>query len=166
VDLGCGTGALATALLARAVAPLHANVFAIDSDPAAVACARRNLPSPVSVLRGDCLDALPAGLRGRVRVVLANLPYVPSDAVATLPREARDYEPRTALDGGPDGLRPFAAAITKAGHWLHPSGCYLAEVHESQRAPATEIAMAAGYRASSAVESDDGTAVLRISAPA
>jgi release factor glutamine methyltransferase len=160
VDLGCGTGALAAALLAR----LPVTVFAIDCDPAALACAARNLPTPATVLLGDDLDALPGRLRGRVRAVLANLPYVPTDAIALLPREARDFEPATALDGGPDGLRPFASAITRAREWLHPNGCYLAEVNENQIAAATAIATAAGYRVRSTVDAEDGTAVLRISA--
>ena len=48
--------------------------------------------------------ALPAGLRGRVDLLLVNAPYVPTAAIALMPPEARLHEPRTALDGGPDGL--------------------------------------------------------------
>ncbi|HEY0948978.1 putative protein N(5)-glutamine methyltransferase, partial [Nocardioides sp.] len=100
VDLCCGTGAVGMALLA---AVPGAEVHAADIDPAAVACARRNLPVD-RVHEGDLYDALPGSLRGRVDVVAANAPYVPTAAIATMPPEARDHEHRVALDGGPDGL--------------------------------------------------------------
>ena len=100
VDLGCGTGAVGAAV---AAAVPGVEVYAVDVDPAAVACARRNLP-PDRVLEGDLYDPLPAALRGEVAVVVANAPYVPTEAIALMPREARDHEHRVALDGGPDGL--------------------------------------------------------------
>src|SRR3712207_7778420 len=62
-------------------------------------------PTPtLSRTQGDLDAPLPAELRGRVDLLLANVPYVPSDEVALLPAEARLHEPRSALDGGPDGL--------------------------------------------------------------
>ena len=78
-------------------------MHAADSDPAAVACARRNLP-PERVHEGDLYAALPDDLRGRVDLLVVNAPYVPTEAIATMPREARDHEHRVALDGGADGL--------------------------------------------------------------
>ena len=100
VDLCCGSGAIGAA-----VAHEHpgALVYAADVDPVAVACARRNLP-PERVFEGDLYDALPADLAGQVDVLAVNAPYVPTDAIATMPGEARDHEPRVALDGGPDGV--------------------------------------------------------------
>ena len=76
-----------------------------------------NLP-PERVVEGDLYDALPAGLRGPVDVLVANAPYVPTDAIATMPPEARDHEPRVALDGGADGLdvqRRIIAEAPRAG---------------------------------------------------
>ncbi|MEV6629102.1 putative protein N(5)-glutamine methyltransferase, partial [Amycolatopsis sp. NPDC051114] len=100
LDLCCGSGALGAAFTAaRRPRELHA----ADVEPAAVACARVNLPDAF-VYEGDLYDALPSSLRGRVDVLMANVPYVPSDAVATMPPEARLHEPRVALDGGTDGL--------------------------------------------------------------
>src|SRR5262249_51817210 len=99
VDLCCGSGAPGSALAARWPA---AEVHAADSDPGAVACARRNLP-PERVHEGDLYDALPGELRGSVDLLVANAPYVPTAAIATMPREARDHEHRVALDGGEDG---------------------------------------------------------------
>ena len=88
LDLGCGTGAIAAALLAAEPA---LDVHAVDVDAAAVACARRNLP-PERVHEGDLYAALPASLRGHVRVIAANAPYVPTAQIATMPPEARDHE--------------------------------------------------------------------------
>ena len=107
VDLCCGSGALGAAL-ASAVA--GAQVHAADIDPAAVRCARRNLAAAGGrVYQGDLYGPLPAALRGQVEILLANVPYVPEGEVALLPPEARDYEARAALDGGPDGLARAAA---------------------------------------------------------
>ena len=92
-----------------------------------MACARRNLdPVGGRVLEGDLYEPLPASLRGRVDVLVANTPYVPSDAVAMMPPEARDHEPRVALDGGADGLdvqRAVAAQARRPG-WRRADTCW------------------------------------------
>ncbi|MFC9280586.1 putative protein N(5)-glutamine methyltransferase [Streptomyces collinus] len=133
VDLCCGSGALGAALAAALGA---VEVHAADIDPAAVRCARRNL-APYGGLahEGDLFDALPAGLRGRVGILSANVPYVPSDEVALLPPEARDHEPKAALDGGADGLDVLRRVASGAFEWLAPGGCLLTETSERQ-APA------------------------------
>ena len=118
VDLGCGVGAIAAAVLARVPG---VEVYAVDVDPAAVTCARRNLPAE-RVFEGDLYAALPTGLRGEVDVVAANAPYVPTDAIALMPREARDHEHRVALDGGADGLAVQRRVIAEAPAWLRPGG--------------------------------------------
>lgn len=97
VDLCCGSGAVGAALLARH----QVELYAADIDPTAV---RWNIGARGRVLEGDLDGPLPPTLRGRVDVLVANAPYVPTRAIATMPAEARDHEPRTALDGGPDGL--------------------------------------------------------------
>jgi release factor glutamine methyltransferase len=156
VDLCCGSGAVAAAV--RAEVP-EARVLAADRDPAAVACARRNLP-PEQVFEGDLYDALPPALRGRVDVLAVNAPYVPSDAVALMPPEARDHEARVALDGGADGLDVQRRVVAGAGEWLTGEGWLLVETSMVQ-APATrELFVAAGLRAR-AVRSEelDGTLV-------
>jgi release factor glutamine methyltransferase len=136
LDLGCGTGAIAAALLA---AEPRLDVWAVDVDPAAVACARRNLP-PDRVLEGDLYAALPDRLRGRVALVAANAPYVPTAAIATMPPEARDHEARVALDGGPDGLEVQRRAIAGAPEWLAPGGRLVVETSR-QQADRTAAAM-------------------------
>jgi release factor glutamine methyltransferase len=114
-------------------------VHAADVDPAAVACARRNLPR---VHQGDLYDALPSALQGRVAVIVANAPYVPTDAIATMPPEARDHEHRVALDGGADGLDVQRRVIAGAPDCLAPGGRVLVESSDRQ-APASAALMAA-----------------------
>ena len=109
-------------------------MYAADLDPVGVACARRNL-APRRVFEGDLYDALPTELRGRVDVLVANAPYVPTDAIATMPPEARDHEPRVALDGGGDGLdvqRRIIAEAPRRG--CAPGGHLLIETGRSQAA--------------------------------
>jgi release factor glutamine methyltransferase len=140
VDLGCGTGAIAAALLAADPA---LDVWAVDLDPAAVGCARRNLP-PERVLEGDLYAPLPGTLRGRVAVVAANAPYVPTAAIASMPPEARDHEARMALDGGPDGLDVQRRVIAEAPGWLAPGGRLLVETSVRQADRTTSAMSAAG----------------------
>ena len=138
VDLCCGSGALGAALLHRRP---DLEVHAADVDPAAVACARRNLP-PDRVHEGDLYDALPEALRGRVGVLLVNAPYVPTDAIALMPPEARDHEHRVALDGGADGLDVQRRVCREAPEWLAPGGSLVVETGRDQ-APTTAGLMAA-----------------------
>jgi release factor glutamine methyltransferase len=140
VDLGCGTGAIAAAMLAADPA---LDVWAVDLDPAAVGCARRNLP-PERVLEGDLYAPLPVALRGRVAVVAANAPYVPTAAIATMPAEARDHEARIALDGGDDGLDVQRRVIAGAPSWLAPGGRVLVETSVRQADRTTAAMSAAG----------------------
>lgn len=159
VDLCCGSGALGLALTALAdVALLHA----ADVDPAAVHCARRNL-APVGgrVHEGDLDAPLPPALRRRVDVLLANVPYVPSGAVASLPAEARDHEARVALDGGADGLDVLRRVAAVAPGWLAPGGHVLLEVDERQ-VPAALAALAEAGLAPRAARSEELEAAVVI----
>ncbi|HEY0559364.1 MAG TPA: putative protein N(5)-glutamine methyltransferase [Frankiaceae bacterium] len=157
VDLCCGSGALGAAL---AAALPDAQVYAADIDPAAVACARRNLP-PDRVFAGDLFGALPAELRGRIDVLVVNAPYVPTDSVALMPPEARLYEAPVALDGGADGLAVQRRVAVGAPGWLTPRGHLLVETSERQ-APLTVAAFEAAGLAARVVRDEelDGTAVV------
>ena len=140
VDLCCGAGAIGAAL---AAAVDRAEVHAADIDPAAVRCARLNLPGPRGhVYQGDLYQPLPARLRGRVAILAANVPYVPTGEIGFLPPEARAHEPRAALDGGPDGLDVLRRVAAEAAGWLAPGGRLLTETSERQ-APLAEAALAA-----------------------
>ncbi|MDX6299799.1 MAG: release factor glutamine methyltransferase [Nocardioidaceae bacterium] len=129
VDLCCGSGAVGAAM-ARLLPAVE--LYATDLDPAAVRCARRNITAPGRVLEGDLFEALPPALRGRVDVVAANTPYVPTAAIRSMPPEARDHEPRMALDGGADGLAVADRVAAQAPSWLVPGGSLLVETGERQ----------------------------------
>ena len=149
LDLCCGSGALGAAVAARVPGiELHA----ADLDPAAVACARGNLPG-ATVHEGDLFDALPTTLRGRVDVLVANVPYVPTAAIPLLPPEARDHEPRLALDGGQDGLGVARRVLAGAPAWLAPGGTVLFESGEAQVPAALAAVSFAGLLP--AVDTDD-----------
>jgi release factor glutamine methyltransferase len=142
VDLCCGCGAVAAAVSAACPA---AAVYAADLDPVAVACAHRNLGE--RVYAGDLYDALPDVLRGGVAVIVANAPYVPTEALATMPPEARLYEPTVALDGGPDGLDVLRRVISGAPDWLLPGGHLLVESSTGQAERLTAAMARAGLLA-------------------
>ncbi len=139
VDLCCGSGAVGAALVA---ALDRVELYAVDIDPAAVRCARRNLAAAgAQVYEGDLYEPLPATLRGRVEVLVANTPYVPTEAIELLPPEARMHEARLALDGGSDGLDVQRRVAAAAPLWLAPGGHLLVETSERQ-APQTADAFA------------------------
>jgi release factor glutamine methyltransferase len=136
VDLCCGSGALGAALVA---ALDHIELYATDIDPAAVGCARRNVTGAGGqVYEGDLYEPLPATLRGRVDVLLANVPYVPTEEIDLLPPEARIHEARVALDGGADGLDVLRRVTAAAPLWLAPGGHLLVETSERQAPRAVE----------------------------
>ncbi|ANZ41099.1 hypothetical protein BBK82_39070 [Lentzea guizhouensis] len=138
LDLCCGAGALGLAIAAElGGVELHA----ADVEPAAVACARRNLADLGQVYEGDLYEPLPAALRGRVDVLVVNAPYVPTDEIALMPPEAREHEPLVALDGGSDGVDVHRRVAAGAPQWLAPGGHLLIETSEHQ-APLTAAAMA------------------------
>jgi release factor glutamine methyltransferase len=124
-----------------------------------VRCARRNVDGAVHC--GDLYAALPDALRGRVDVLVANAPYVPTDAIGSMPPEARDHEARVALDGGADGLDVQRRVAAGAPAWLAPGGSLLVETSRRQ-APATVTAFAAAGLPARVVTDDDlaGTVVV------
>ena len=130
VDLCCGSGAMGAALYdLLGGCELHA----ADIDPAAVACAQRNLgPRGGTAYLGDLFTPLPRRLLGRVDVLLVNAPYVPTDAISLMPPEARVHEPVAALDGGTDGLGVQRRVALGAPPWLSPGGLLLMETSRQQ----------------------------------
>lgn len=139
VDLCCGSGAVGAALIA---ALDRVELHAVDIDPAAVRCARRNVAAGGGrVYEGDLYAPLPSTLQGRIDVLVANAPYVPTEAIGMLPPEARFHEPQGALDGGADGLDIQRRVIAAAPLWLAPGGHLLIETGEHQ-APQTAEAVA------------------------
>ncbi len=142
VDLCCGSGAIGSAV---AAAVPGVEIHAADVDAAAVRCAAINLADcGGQVHRGDLYAALPGGLRGRVDVLLVNAPYVPTDAIAFMPPEARLYEPRAAYDGGADGLDVQRRVAKDAAAWLSPGGRLIVETSSGQADESARLIARAG----------------------
>lgn len=158
VDLCCGSGAVGAAVAAGLG---RVELFAVDVHPAAVRCARRNLAAAGGrVYAGDLYAPLPDSLLGRVDLLVANPPYVPTDQIELMPGEARRYEPREALDGGGDGLDVQRRVIDGAPAWLAPGGWLLVETSEPQLPKTLAACRAAGLRPRVARSSGlDATAV-------
>jgi release factor glutamine methyltransferase len=169
VDLCCGSGAIAVAIHAAVSSPAvpspavpSVEVYATDVDPAAVECARGNVETAGGrVLQGDLFDALPPELRGRVSVIVANAPYVPTDAIRFMPPEARDHEHRIALDGGSDGTDLHRRIAAEAPAWLARGGHLLIESGKAQ-APTTARHMAEAGLAVHIVEDGEYDATVVI----
>lgn len=126
-DIGTGSGAIAVAL---ALQLPGVRVYATDISPQALAVARRNLHAlglepQVQLLRGDLGEPLPEP----VDLIVANLPYVPSDDLVDT------GEPLLARDGGPDGLAIIRRLLQQAPAWLRPGGGVLLEI-DPRQAPA------------------------------
>jgi release factor glutamine methyltransferase len=158
VDLCCGSGAIAVALL-EMVAGIE--LYAADTDLAAVRCARQNLGNKGTVCHGDLYEALPTKIAGRADLVVCNAPYVPTEAIAFLPAEARLHEPAVALDGGPHGLDVQRRVIADAPSWLAPGGCLLIETSREQSAATVAAFEQAGLSATIA-HSDEVDATVAV----
>jgi release factor glutamine methyltransferase len=157
VDLCCGSGAVG-AVLATLVDGI--DLHAADIEPAAVRCARRNIGDD-RVHEGDLYAPLPAGLRGRVDVLVANAPYVPTAAIGLMPPEARDHEPLVALDGGDDGLDVQRRVAADAAAWLAPGGHLLVETGARQAPHTADTFARSGLQPRIAASSElDATVVI------
>ncbi|WP_353649760.1 putative protein N(5)-glutamine methyltransferase [Nakamurella sp. A5-74] len=140
LDLCCGCGAIGYAL-SRA-AECEIDVWATDLDEVSVGYASRLLPAG-RVVRGDLFGGLPSTLR--FDLIVANAPYVPTARVALMPPEARDHEPRAALDGGDDGLAVHRRMAGAAGRWMTSTGRFVTEIGEPQIVAATSLYRSAGF---------------------
>lgn len=159
LDLCCGSGAVGLSVASARADPIE--VHAVDIDTAAVACASGNLAAVGGVVhRGDLYDALPSSLRGRFDAIVVNAPYVPTSAIETMPREARAYEPRIALDGGSDGVDVHRRIARGASQWLAPGGTLLVETTALQR-DWTIDAMSDAHLTGQVLVSDAGDVVVR-----
>ncbi|MGY5763942.1 SAM-dependent methyltransferase [Brachybacterium sp. DNPG3] len=160
VEACCGAAPIA-AIAARRLPGIE--VHATDRSAAALADARRNLPTGAGIHRGDLLAGLPSSLVGRVDVLAAVPPYVPSAQIPLMSREAREHEDRGALDGGADGLAVVRALADSCGPWLRdPGGILLLEMHAAQADGALAHASACGLVGDVATGTDGRTGVLRL----
>jgi release factor glutamine methyltransferase len=150
IDMCCGCGNLAVAL---AVQMPSCRVWAADMSEAATAAAEENLelhdlPSRVTVRRGDLFEALAEdGLRGRVDMVVCNPPYISTGKLDGASAGLLEREPRDAFDGGPFGLSIHQRLIRDALAYLRDDGILLCEFGEGQaRQIEALFKRAKGYR--------------------
>jgi release factor glutamine methyltransferase len=141
-DLGTGSGALLLALLSEL--PL-ARGIGTDVSREALGCARDNavalgLAERASFVACDYGSAL----RGPFDKVVSNPPYVARDDIVLLAPEVRVFDPRLALDGGPDGLDAYRAVTAAARHLLSPEGVLVLELGINQLGAVAGLLPAAG----------------------
>lgn len=145
-DLGTGSGAIGLSVLAE---HRTARVYMSDVSSSALALARANLAGlggdgvRGTLLEGRWFEALEAADFDRFDVIVANPPYVASGEV--LNPSVADWEPASALLGGPDGLDDLRTIIAGASRWLREGGCLIVEHGFDQSGPVCELFAAAGF---------------------
>lgn len=144
-DIGCGSGAIGLAL---ATARPNLRVYAVDCEPGPIHCTKQNvqtlqLADRVAVLQGDLLEAVPAARP--VDWVVSNPPYIPSQDIDDLEPEVSRWEPRSALDGGADGLDVYRRLVPQAAQRVRAGVLVEVGIHQHE-------AVADLFRASGLIE--------------
>lgn len=145
LDFGTGSGCLAIAVAANCPGSL---VYALDISAAALAvatanAARHGVADRIRFLSGDGFSPLPDGVR--FDLIVANPPYIPSLQIASLQPEVRDFDPRPALDGGPDGLAVIRRLAAEAPPFLRPEGRLMLEFGDGQAQSVSALCQAHGW---------------------
>ncbi len=146
-DIGTGSGAIALALEAELA---DVEVWASDVSEDALAVARANVAGCAATrvriaAAGVWFEPLPERLRGSLRLIVSNPPYVAEHEVAELPREVAGHEPRGALVSGPSGTEAIERLLEDALQWLAPGASFVCEIAPHQAGTMIEHARALGY---------------------
>lgn len=131
LDLGFGSGAIALSL---AYYKKHIKVYGIDNSDLAMKVAsinkdRFNLDN-VQLYKGDLFEDL--NMEGDFHIIISNPPYIPSEEIERLQTEVKAFEPRTALDGGRDGLDYYRQLVPGFKKYLRPQGLLIFEIGHDQ----------------------------------
>ena len=129
-DIGTGCGAIAISL---ALNLPHSKIYATDISHSALEVARLNcehhkVTRQVTLLQGNLLEPVPEP----VDLIVANLPYVRSSELENLSPEITGFEPRTAIDGGENGLKCIRQLLEQTKEKINPRGCLLLEIGQNQ----------------------------------
>ena len=132
LDFGTGSGCIAIALAAKCP---ESKILALDVSEEALAVAKGNagqngVGERIDFLCGDGFAALASDVR--FNLIISNPPYIPSEEIATLQPEVRDFDPRNALDGGSDGLDFYRMLACRAASFLKPGGKIMVEFGDGQ----------------------------------
>lgn len=148
IDVGTGSGAIAVSLCVNL---LNASVWGVDLSDSALSVAavnadRMGVGGRLKLIQSDLLSDVPDELVGKVDIITANLPYIPSGEIPGLMPEVGDYEPRIALDGGNDGLDLYRRLIPQAGKFLQNGGWLGMEIGLGQTAGLTSLLFAGPWK--------------------
>lgn len=143
LDLGTGSGAILVTLLAElpGARGTGTDLSAAALGEARANAARHGVAGRARFLVADWCD----GIDGRFDLVVSNPPYIPTDAIARLAPEVRDHDPRTALDGGPDGLAAYRAIAAQCAPLLAPGGLLAVEIGAGREPAVSAIFAARGW---------------------
>lgn len=159
MEVGTGSGAIAIALAKELQGCF---ILAEDISWRAIVVAKENariqgVSDNIRFLVGDLFPPLKES-RSRFDLILSNPPYVASSKISALPREIGGFEPRIALDGGPDGLEFFRRIIRGSVSFLKDGGWLMLEIGEGQGEAVTEMIRNTGLFASPCIIKDDSGA--------
>jgi release factor glutamine methyltransferase len=154
LDLCAGSGCVAVAVAKNCPT---AHLTATDDSAAALEIARENvethgLGDRVTLCAGDLFAALPAG--AKFDIIASNPPYVPTEEIERLQADVRAFEPKEALDGGPDGLAVIRRLLAAAPDWLLPHGVVLVELSPEQADAVERLARETGRYRDTAILKD------------
>ncbi|WP_406872639.1 peptide chain release factor N(5)-glutamine methyltransferase [Aminobacter sp. P9b] len=143
LDLGTGTGAIALALVTQEPRAVATGVDVSD-DALATAAANAGQLGVLARFSAKKSDWF-SEIDGRHHLIVSNPPYISSSEIEDLQNEVRNFDPRRALDGGPDGLEPYRTIASGAARHLEKDGLVGLEIGHDQRRDVTEIFEQAGY---------------------
>jgi len=155
LDIGTGSGAIALALAAEMP---HLDIVALDASAQPVACARANaerlgFAARVRVEQAQFPDDC-ALATGPYDLIVSNPPYIPSGDIESLAPDIREYEPRPALDGGPDGLDLYRRWVPHCAQLLATGGSLMLEIGYDQGPAVAELLEESGHFNNSEVVRD------------
>jgi release factor glutamine methyltransferase len=143
LDIGTGSGCVGVTVAKRVT---NAFITAADISLGALAVAARNaiahgVEDKISMVKSDLFS----DIHGTFDIIVSNPPYIPTEEIASLERDVRDYEPRSALDGGADGMDFYRRMIPVTRNYLNKHGTIILEVGNRQSHKVSEMLVRAGF---------------------